>query len=66
MITEFIKVVPAEGYRVLDDQTLIQVPKEGQRVRRSAYWDRLENEGAVKITAEKPADAKPAEKGADK
>ncbi len=62
METEFITVVPAAGFTVLSDVTFKPVPKDGMRVRASAYWDRLLKEGAVTIKES----AKPAEKPADK
>lgn len=59
MDAEFITVTPAAGYTVLNDVTMLKIPKEGQRVRRSAYWDRLAAEGAVTVKAVPKPEAKP-------
>lgn len=49
---EFIKVTPIDDKRVMDPESSFQaIAKEGQRVRKSAYWKRMEAQGAVSIEA---------------
>ena len=59
MESEFIVVVPVEGFRVLNDATMLEVSKDGTRVRKSAYWDRLIAEGSVKEKAAPKPEVKP-------
>lgn len=59
METEFYIVSPSEGFRIIDDHTMSEIPSAGVRVRRSAYWDRLHGEGAVVFVSDKPVSDKP-------
>lgn len=46
-MSDYIKVVPTDGMKVLHPDTLQPLPVEGKRVRMAPYWERMERQGAV-------------------
>lgn len=46
---DFIRVLPIDGRKVVHPDTFKRIPEEGMRVRRAAYWERMEAQGLVKF-----------------
>lgn len=59
METDFVIVKPSEGYKILNPDTMQKILVDGTRVRKGAYWDRLEAEGAITVEAEKKPEPTP-------
>ena len=54
-----LRVIPKDGLKVINPDTMKRVPKEGSVIpKKTTYWNRREKDGDVtisKITAKKPS-----------
>ena len=48
-MVDFIRVVPVKGRRVVHPDSFQVLPEEGERVRKAAYWTRMEEQGVIEI-----------------
>ena len=54
-----IRVIPRDGFRVRDPETMLMVPPEGITAPRGSHWIRQELDGAVKLEPILPNDKAP-------